>query len=242
MRPCRGRPRFSDARALACAAVVPNSRGRRTGHYGVMDYTGSAPAELLVKPPPQLYAATSQLAAVASALEAGETGGARDALLDLDLEACRRHWVAGGSEASRRHQKRHHIAAATRERGAVSATMRIQIGERDGWRCRYCTLPVVWDGYFRTLFAVKFSDIGDSVNDLWRIFGMSPDHVLPLAVGGDNAPANVVTACGTCNYAKGHCLLDELGLNDPRSRPPIPDAWRGLVGRPHAGTPGVIWT
>lgn len=197
---------------------------------------------MLVKPPSQLYAATSQLAAIAEALEAGETGTARDALLDVDLAACRGHWAAGGSEASRRHKEGRHVAATTRKRGPVSATMRIQIGERDGWHCRYCRLPVVWDGYFRTVFAAKFSDIGDSVNDLWRIFALSPDHVVPLAAGGDNTPANVVTACGTCNYAKGHCLLDELGLIDPRSRQLIADGWRGLVGRPHAGTPGVTWT
>ncbi len=212
---------------LPSAAYVPNPCGR-TVHHGCMKSTSSAPVELLLEPPSQLYAATSQLVAIAEALEAGETRAAHDALLDVDLEACREHWAAGGSEARRRHQKDRHIATTTRKRGTVSATMRIQIGERDGWRCRYCTLPVVWDGYFRTLFAVKFSDIGDSVNDLWRIFGLSPDHVVPLAAGGNNAPANVVTACGTCNYAKGHCLLDELGLIDPRSRQPIAEGWGGL--------------
>lgn len=206
-----------------------------------MDSTFSTPAELLLNPPPQLYGATSQLEAIADALEAGDTGAARAALFSVDLDACRRHWTAAGVEARRRHQKDRHVAAKT-GKGAVSATMKIQIGERDGWRCRYCGLPVVWDGFFRTLFAVKFSDVGNSVNDLWRTFGLSPDHVVPIAAGGENVPANVVTACGTCNYAKGHCLLDELGLDDPRSQRAIADAWKGLVGRPHAGTPGVIWT
>jgi hypothetical protein len=207
-----------------------------------MNSTRSTPAELLVKPPSQLYAATSQLAAIADALEAGDTGAVRDALLSVDLDACRRHWTAAGSEAWRRHQKDRHVVAKTRKRATVSANMKIQIGERDGWRCRYCTLPVVWDGFFRTLSTVNFRDIGDSVNDLWRTFALSPDHVVPVTAGGENAPANLVAACGTCNYAKGHCLLDELRLDDPRSRNPIADGWKGLVGRPHAGTPGVIWT
>ena len=175
-------------------------------------------------------------------LEAGDTFGAREALVSIDLEACRQHWNAAGSEGRRRHQKDRHAPATTRKRATVSATMRIQVGERDGWHCRYCTLPVVWDGFFRTLLAVNFGNIGDSVNDLWRTFALSPDHVVPVAAGGDNAPANVIAACGTCNYAKGHCLLDELGLGDPRSRRPLVDGWKGLVGRPHAGTPGVIWT
>lgn len=207
-----------------------------------MNFTPPTPAEALVMPPSPLFAATSQLAAIADALEAGDTGVARDALLSVDLEACRQHWTAGGSEAYRRHKKDHHVTAKTKKRSAVSATMRIQIGERDGWHCRYCALPVVWEGFFRTLLAVEFSDIGDSVNDLWRIFALSPDHVVPLAAGGDNTPSNVVTACGTCNYAKGHCLLDELGLDDPRDRRPFADGWKGLVGRPHAGVPGIIWT
>jgi hypothetical protein len=207
-----------------------------------MDSSGWTPAQCLVRPPSQLYAATSQLAAIADALERGDTGVARDALMSVDLEACRKHWAAGGWEARGRHQKDRHVSGTTKNRRAVSATMRIQLGERDGWRCRYCTLPVVWDGFFRTLFAVKFIDIGDAVNDLWRIFALSPDHVVPLAIGGENEPTNVVTACGTCNYAKGHCLLDELRLDDPRSRDLLGDDWKGLVGRPHAGTPGVIWT
>lgn len=29
------------------------------------------------------------------------------------------------------------------------------------------------------------------------------DHVVPVAAGGDNSPANLVPACGRCNYSKG---------------------------------------
>ncbi len=198
-------------------------------------------ANCLIKPPRELYAATSQLTAIADAMEAGDRGRAREVVLSIDLAACRLHWQECGLEAARRHQK-NHVKGQTSKRGAVSATMRIQIGERDGWRCRYCELPLVWEGFFRTLFAVEFIGMGDSVNDLWRIFGQSPDHVVPVAAGGTNAPTNVVSACGSCNYSKSACLLGELGLDEPWARDPILDGWRGLVGRPHAGTPGVVWT
>lgn len=203
-----------------------------------MSTAPSGLAECLIKPPPQLYGATSQLADSAAAVEAGDHDTARDALLSIDLNSCRVHWTACGSEGLQRHQKERHRRGRRGKRVAVSPTMRIQIGERDGWRCRYCALPLVWDGFFKTVYAL-FMDIEDSMNDLWRIFAQSPDHVIPFAAEGQSVPANVVSACGACNYSKSDCLLEELGLEDPRSRAPIRDGWTGLVGRPHAGAPSL---
>ncbi len=86
--------------------------------------------------------------------------------------------------------------------------------------------------FFTSVFALNLPDVGDATNDLWRVFAQSPDHVVPVAADGDNTPANLVTACGSCNYAKSGCSIGELGLEDPRNRDPIRDGWTGLVGRP----------
>ncbi|WKW12824.1 HNH endonuclease signature motif containing protein [Pseudogemmatithrix spongiicola] len=56
------------------------------------------------------------------------------------------------------------------------------------------------------------------------------DHVVPLALGGPNDEQNLVACCWSCNYGKRAFTLTELGLDDPRDRPPLADAWDGLVG------------
>ncbi len=45
------------------------------------------------------------------------------------------------------------------------------------------------------------------------------DHVYPLAHGGDNAPGNLVVACGPCNRMKGDMLPHEFFARHP---------WAGL--------------
>lgn len=54
------------------------------------------------------------------------------------------------------------------------------------------------------------------------------DHVVPHSRGGDSSPENLVTACWPCNFSKDDATLEELGLADPRSRPPVVDGWDGL--------------
>lgn len=61
-------------------------------------------------------------------------------------------------------------------------------------RCVYCAAPLCWET--ATL-----------------------DHVLPLALGGDNRAGNLVTACGRCNRLKGDRLPHEFFQQHP---------WAGL--------------
>ena len=186
-----------------------------------------------VQPPPQLYSATYQLALVAEAVEARDADAVRAALLAVDIQPCQRHWLDCTREGSRRHRKEVHGARDhPKPKVSVNATTRREIGERDGWRCRYCALPVTAPELFKSLFALDLPDVGDAANDVWRVFCQSPDHVVPVAADGENTTANLVTACGSCNYAKSGCWIEELGLEDPRARDPIRDGWTGLVGRP----------
>jgi hypothetical protein len=53
--------------------------------------------------------------------------------------------------------------------------------------------------------------------------------VLPFRRGGSNDLDNLVTACGPCQYGRGHWLLQECDLEDPRSYPPVKDGWDGLT-------------
>jgi hypothetical protein len=55
------------------------------------------------------------------------------------------------------------------------------------------------------------------------------DHVHPVTLGGADDETNLVTACLSCNYGKHQYTIAQLGLEDPRSCPPIDSDWDGLV-------------
>lgn len=61
---------------------------------------------------------------------------------------------------------------------AVSKRMRFEILNRDGFQCRYC---------------------GKRAQES----ELHVDHVVPVALGGDDTPSNLVAACVDCNAGKG---------------------------------------
>lgn len=60
---------------------------------------------------------------------------------------------------------------------AVSKRLRFEILRRDDFRCRYCGLKA-------------------------EAAELRVDHVIPVALGGSDEPANLVTACEPCNTGK----------------------------------------
>jgi hypothetical protein len=104
---------------------------------------------------------------------------------------------------------------------------------RDGWRCRYCGCRVIY-GRARDILRKAYPDeipwpaSGPSHGGFFALTA-TPDHVVPYAGGGDNSPGNLVTACWPCNFGMEHDSLGELGLSDPRLRPPVVDRWDGLT-------------
>jgi hypothetical protein len=72
----------------------------------------------------------------------------------------------------------------------VSIRTRFEVFKRDGFRCLYCgATPVM-----RPLHV---------------------DHVIALANGGSNSPANLVTACRDCNLGKSAVPLERKPLATP---------------------------
>ena len=43
--------------------------------------------------------------------------------------------------------------------------------------------------------------------------GLTPDHVIPLSRGGDNALSNIVPSCSPCNLHKGARTPEEAGMS-----------------------------
>lgn len=71
---------------------------------------------------------------------------------------------------------------AKQGREPISADLRNEILQRDGWTCTYCGTQ---DGEFHI------------------------DHVIPVSRGGTNEPQNLTTACQSCNLSKGSKLVSE---------------------------------
>lgn len=66
---------------------------------------------------------------------------------------------------------------------AVPKRVRFEVLRRDEFTCRYC--------------GAKAPDVALEV-----------DHVVPVALGGDDTPGNLVTACHDCNAGKASTSLD----------------------------------
>lgn len=79
-----------------------------------------------------------------------------------------------------------HRKRARRAGVAYETVNRVQVFERDGWRCQVCgcSTPRAW--------------IGSQHPQAPEL-----DHRVPIAMGGGHTWANVQTACRRCNAAKG---------------------------------------
>lgn len=73
----------------------------------------------------------------------------------------------------------------SQQKGKIPDSLRRQVIERDGFRCRYC---------------------GETVNR------PQLDHVTPESRGGPTSLNNLVVSCKRCNSAKGPRTPDEAGM------------------------------
>jgi hypothetical protein len=73
------------------------------------------------------------------------------------------------------------------KRKAISTRTRFEVFKRDGFRCAYCGITPV-----------------DAV--------LHVDHIVPVANGGTNDPANLTTSCQPCNGGKSAVPLDHIAL------------------------------
>ena len=105
---------------------------------------------------------------------------------------------------------------------------------RDGYHCRFCGVPVIPKKVREKLkklypSAVKWGRTNLEQHAGLQALWLQYDHVVPHARGGTNDIDNLIITCAPCNYGKASHCLEELGLSDPRDRPPITSDWDGLV-------------
>lgn len=77
-------------------------------------------------------------------------------------------------------------------RKALSVRVRFEVFKRDRFTCQYC---------------------GKHPPEVL----LEVDHIVPVAAGGDNTPANLRTACKPCNGGKGARLIEEGVMPAPSS-------------------------
>jgi len=106
---------------------------------------------------------------------------------------------------------------------------------RDSYRCRYCQMRIVEKNVFMEYSRIVGSESFSVERENHKRNGLTlglrgvADHVEPYASGGETDLDNLVTSCYSCNFGKAGYTLEQLGIEDPRVRPPIADSWQGLT-------------
>lgn len=119
-------------------------------------------------------------------------------------------------------------------RRSVPPEVKTAVLSRDGYRCRYCGIPVVDAGIRKiahSLYpqAVPWNpSIVTEQHAAFQCLWLQYDHVVPHSHGGPSSEENVVVTCGLCNYGKDKYTLKQLGISDPRLRSPKPSPWDGI--------------
>jgi hypothetical protein len=118
------------------------------------------------------------------------------------------------------------------DRMPSKADMRALIN-RDGHHCRFCGIPIVRAETRQAIRAFYPEAVRWGSRNAEQHFGFQAmwlqfDHLVPHARGGSSDIANMVVTCAPCNNGRSNLTLDEVGLSDPRARPPTRSLWDGL--------------
>lgn len=156
----------------------------------------------------------------------------------LNEERLRSHfdramWAATPRLLNVGNPSREKVPKADREPGRMPGVAEIRrVFESDGWRCRWCTTPVISIKAIKAMAREGWFPHGrnnSACHGLTLCCAASIDHVVPHSFGGTNELDNLITACWPCQFGRGECLIESLDMNDPRQRPPIVDDWDGCA-------------
>jgi 5-methylcytosine-specific restriction endonuclease McrA len=116
----------------------------------------------------------------------------------------------------------------------IASSIKQAVLARDGYRCRYCGLPVVHADIRKIAAQVYPKEIpwnpriSAEQHSAFQVTWLQFDHVEPHSHGGKSSVENVVISCALCNFGKDRFTLRQLDLEDPRLRPPRPSEFDGL--------------
>lgn len=193
------------------------------------------------EPIPEIFQAWDSLNRAVDAHLMGDTQSAHDFFKDADSIPVR-NWLNPGWSRPDLHVVTRDPAGDTREvpnslrdpDRNIAPSIRAAVLKRDGYRCRYCGIPVV-SAEIRKLACRLYPDAipWEQYNPMRQHAGFAClwlqfDHVVPHSHGGRSSTENVVISCALCNFGKDKYTLLQLNLSDPREYPPVATSWDGL--------------
>jgi len=113
-----------------------------------------------------------------------------------------------------------------RDKRVIPAAVKRTVLARDGFRCRFCGIPVVAAESRKIVHRLYPESVPWHSSEVRRqhagfaVMWLQYDHVVPLSHGGRTAESNLVITCALCNFAKWNNTLKQLHLEDPRDRAP----------------------
>jgi 5-methylcytosine-specific restriction endonuclease McrA len=200
-------------------------------------------SKLSLLPTPDFFElAVDKFSQSVAALMDGAKAEALIALEETNHRAVGEFFIEHGQQSAYyRVQNRNEVDAMNRLAKAENDSPRLvpstekKVFERDCFRCRYCGLRIiakeVFAEYSRIVGSENFSIERENSKRNGLTLGLRgvADHVEPYASGGETSLENLVTSCYSCNFGKAGYTLEQLGIEDPRLRPPVQDDWRGLT-------------
>lgn len=116
----------------------------------------------------------------------------------------------------------------------IAPHVRAAVLKRDGYRCRYCGIPVVQADIRKIATKLYPESVGWDSRDPskqhagFQCLWLQYDHVEPHSHGGKSSIENVVISCALCNFGKDRFTLRQLRIVDPRLREPEHVGYDGL--------------
>ena len=193
------------------------------------------------EPIPEIFAAWDAMSAAVDEHLKGNRAGAEELFRQADLPAVwnwlNSSWIDVKRNVVEMNPPGDTKAIPKSERDPdrnIAQNIRAAVLERDGYRCRYCGIPVV-HADIRKIAAKLYPEsvVWDSRDPkkqhagfqcLWLQF----DHVEPHSHGGKSSIENVVISCALCNFGKDRFPLRQLHVEDPRLREPEHIGYDGL--------------
>jgi len=197
-----------------------------------------APRRCLHEPLPEHDVAADLLSNAVDAILRKDLTQAQEMVRRADLHVLFDHTTLVKGRKDKRIQRKRKVEMPALQVSKIAIRMPSENGKmalfaRDLWRCRFCDCRVVPPAVRSAMRAFLPDAIPWSENEGYHggFFAMSAsvDHVVPHSAGGSNEDENLVTACWACQFGRGAYSLAELGLLDPRERPPVNDGWDGLM-------------
>ncbi len=117
----------------------------------------------------------------------------------------------------------------------IRKAIRDAVLARDGYRCRYCGLPVISADVRKLAHRLYPNAVPWVPADTkqqhagFQVSWLQFDHVVPHSHGGRSSEENVVISCALCNFGKFNYTLKQLDIEDPRLRPPESSEFDGLT-------------